>query len=273
MIYQHILYSVSDGVATLMLNRPEQLNAWTNTMEEEVRTAMHAASADESVKVIVLTGAGRGFCAGADMKTLSNIQGSGAIQETPRRRDDEPLGKGDPNFGKTYSYFPAVPKPIIAAINGPVVGLGLVVALYCDMRFASDNAVFSTTFARRGLIAEHGISWLLPRLIGMGKASDLLFSARKVGAAEACEMGLVDRVISHEDFLQEVTQYARMLAGETSPRSHRVMKRQLWNAQFQTLGEAIDVADADMLESFVSEDFQEGVTHFAEKRAPAFSGR
>ena len=166
-----------------------------------------------------------------------------------------------------------MPKPIIAAINGPCAGLGMVMALYADMRFASDAAVLSTAFSRRGLIAEHGISWLLPRLIGMAHAADLLFSARKIRAPEALSMGLVSRVIPLADFEAEVMIYAQMLATEVSPRSLREMKREIWNAQFQDLGEAIDAANADMPGSFTSEDFKEGVAHFVEKRAPAFTGR
>ena len=141
------------------------------------------------------------------------------------------------------------------------------------MRFASDTAVFATSFARRGLIAEHGISWLLPRLVGMAHATDLLFSARTIRSPEALAMGLVNRVIPQQDFQDEVMAYARMLATEVSPRSLAEMKREIWNAQFQTLGQAIDAANADMQSSFTSADFKEGVAHFVEKRAPAFTGR
>jgi enoyl-CoA hydratase/carnithine racemase len=271
--YEQILYAVEDGVATITLNRPERLNAWNGTIASEVKAAMHAASDDVAVKVIVLTGAGRGFCSGADMNTLQGIQSGG--QSTGARAEAEgPFdAAADSSFQKAYSYFPAVKKPIIAAINGAAAGLGLIMTLYCDMRFASDAAVFTTAFSRRGLIAEHGISWLLPRIVGIGNATDLLFSARKIGAIEAKEMGLVNRVIPHQVFMEEVTAYARMLATEVSPRSLREMKREIWNAQFQTLGEAIEEANADMPGSFVSEDFKEGVAHFLEKRPPAFTGR
>ena len=273
MAYEQILYAVEDGVATITLNRPERLNAWNGTIASEVKAAMHTASDNAAVKVIVLTGAGRGFCSGADMNTLQGIQSGG--QSTGAKAEAEgPFDPAsDPSFQKGYSYFPAVKKPIIAAINGAVAGLGLIMTLYCDMRFASDAAVFTTAFSRRGLIAEHGISWLLPRIVGMGNATDLLFSARKIGAIEAKEMGLVSRVIPHQVFMEEVMAYACMLATEVSPRSLREMKREIWNAQFQTLGEAIEEANADMPGSFVSEDFKEGVAHFLEKRAPAFTGR
>ena len=270
MAYDHILYSVTDGVAVVTLNRPDKLNAWTATMHREVKAAMRQAADDDAVRVIVLTGAGRGYCAGADMDLLQGItegdRGAEAVEAPfdPAARED---------FRKTYSYFPSVPKPIIAAVNGACAGLGLVIACYADMRFASDAAVFLTAFARRGLIAEHGISWLLPRLVGMANAADLLFSSRRVGAPEAREMGLVNRVIPHGAFEAEVMAYATMLAREVSPRSLREMKREIWAAQFQGLGEAIESANADMAGSFTSEDFKEGVAHFVEKRAPAFTGR
>jgi enoyl-CoA hydratase/carnithine racemase len=268
MAYEQILYAVRDGVATVTLNRPERLNAWTGVMHQEVKAAMRAASDDAAVRVIVLTGAGRGFCAGADMEVLQGVRaGASARPDAPF----DPAAEAD--FTRTYSYFPAVPKPIIAAINGACAGLGLVIALYADMRFASDAAVFTTAFARRGLIAEHGASWLLPRLVGMANAADLLFSARRVGAVEAKEMRLVNRVIAAPAFEAEVVAYARMLAAEVSPRSLREMKREIWNAQFQSLGQAIDAANADMQASFASEDFKEGVAHYLEKRAPAFTGR
>src|SRR5205085_5777639 len=139
-----------------------------------------------------------------------------------------------PDFQKTYSYFPAIAKPIIAALNGPTVGLGLVIALYCDLRFASEQAKFSTAFARRGLIAEYGLSWMLPRLVGLANALDLLFSARLFDAAEALRLGLVNRVLPHETFLDSVRAYAHELATLSSPRSLRVMNQQVYNALFQS---------------------------------------
>jgi enoyl-CoA hydratase/carnithine racemase len=204
------------------------------------------------------------------MNALQTIQASG--RGAAAREEPAPAGT-NPSFSKTYSYFPAAPKPIIAAINGACAGLGFVIALYADIRFASDAAVFTTSFSRRGLVAEHGVSWLLPRLIGIAAAADLLFSARKVSAKEAGEIGLVNRVIPFAEFEDEVMAYARMLASEVSPRSLREIKREIWNAQFQTLGEAIEAANLDMPASFTSEDFKEGVAHFVEKRAPAFTGR
>ena len=272
--YEDILYRVEDGVAVVMLNRPDKLNAWRGEMDRDVRAAMREAADDPTVKVIILTGAGKGFCAGADMNMLQTIQSGDAATSRNAVNALEPWDKtANENFQKQYSWLPAVQKPIIAGVNGAAAGLGLILSLYCDIRFASDTAKFTTAFSRRGLVAEHGISWLLPRLIGFANAADLLYSARVITANEAKSMGLVSRVIPAADFEREVMAYARMLATEVSPRSLREMKREIWNAQFQTLGQAIDAANADMPPSFASADFKEGVAHFVEKRAPKFTGR
>jgi enoyl-CoA hydratase/carnithine racemase len=278
MPYQEILYEVVDRIATVTLNRPARLNAWTPVMEREVADAFKHAEADDQVRALILTGAGRGFCAGADMQNLDAMSGGGAnmdaVEKSLRERFKGPQRADTlPDFQKTYSYFPAVTKPVIAALNGPTVGLGMVLPLYCDMRFASDQAKFSTAFSRRGLIAEYGISWMLPRLVGLGNALDLLFSARLIDAAEALRMGLVNRVIPHANLMDEVRAYAKELATMVSPRSLRVIKRQVYHSLFQSLGEAIDVANTELLQSFRSEDFKEGVAHFVEKRPPAFTGK
>lgn len=271
MAYQDILYSVEEGVAVVRLNRPDRLNAWRSQMDLDVRAAMREAADDPSVRVIILTGAGRGFCSGADMTTLQGIQTGGSQGSQGAPPPFDPDARED--FRKLYSWFPSVPKPILCAINGACAGLGLVLSLYADIRFASDAAKFTTAFSRRGLIAEHGISWLLPRLVGFANAADLLYSARVITSSEALAMGLVSRVIPAAEFEAEVMSYARMLAREVSPRSLREMKREIWNAQFQSLGDAIESANADMPASFVSEDFREGVAHFVEKRPPNFTGR
>jgi len=270
--YEQILYEVRDRIATVTLNRPDKLNAWTSVMGREVRQAMDEATRDEAVRVIVLTGAGRGFCAGADMQLLSGIVDAGVTA-----RVEEPRPDGDASvradFRGPYAYFPMVPKPIIAALNGATAGLGLVVSLYCDLRIAADTAVFTTAFSRRGLIAEHGVSWMLPRLVGLQHGLDLLLSARKITAAEALAMGLVAQVKPAATLQEDVRAYAREMADLVSPRSLRVMKRQIWEAQFQSLAEATAVGNEEMQKSFRAEDFKEGVAHFVEKRAPRFTGR
>src|SRR5438132_13301586 len=221
--FEQIRYDVADGVATVTLNRPDKLNAWTVKMEKEVQAAMARAEADDQVRVIVLTGAGRGFCAGADLQDLGRVAGAASAADLERLLKDRFVGpqRADarPDFQKAYSYFPAVGKPILGAINGSAVGLGFVIALDCDLRFASDQARFGTAFARRGLIAEHGISWMLPRLVGIANALDLLFSARLIDAAEALRMGLVSRLLPHDQFQHGVRAYATELAAAVSPRS------------------------------------------------------
>jgi len=274
---QEMQYQVSDRVATITLNRPDKLNAWTAIMENEVRAAIGEAERDDNVRAIVLTGAGRGFCAGADMSLLSTVAEHG-LDEKGRAQALQNSRSGGregarADFQRKYSYFPAVGKPMIAAINGPVVGLGLVIALYCDLRFASEAARFGTAFARRGLIAEYGMAWMLPRLIGHANALDLLFSARMIDAAEALRMGLVNQVFSQDVFAGKVQEYAHDLGANVSPRSTRVIKRQVYEGMFQTLEEAFETSEREMLASLQCEDFKEGVAHFVEKRAPRFTGR
>ena len=277
MTYEQIQFEVSDRIVTITLNRPDRLNAWTPIMEREVQEALVQADRDEQVRVIILTGAGRGFCAGADMQSLTAVAGAAGVPEELKQAmagwpGGPRIAGGRADFQKTYTYFPAISKPILAAVNGPAVGLGLVLALYCDLRFASDLAQFGTAFARRGLIAEYGIAWMLPRLVGLAGALDLLFTARVIDAAEALRIHLVNRVIPHASLLEEVRAYARQLADGVSPRSLRVIKQQVYNALFQTLGEAVDSANEEMFQSFLCADFREGVAHFLEKRPPAFTG-
>src|SRR5471032_1260408 len=187
---EEVLYEVHDRVAVIRLNRPEALNAFTAGMGVALRKAVGAAVADESVRVIVLTGAGRGFCAGADMKLLQGIKtGAASASKAPEERSPDFSSELGPDvsahYGGRFGYLFKAKKPIIAAINGPAAGLGLVLALYADIRFAGSEAKFTTSFSQRGLIAEHGVSWLLPRLVGPAHSLDLLLSARKLGSAEA----------------------------------------------------------------------------------------
>jgi enoyl-CoA hydratase/carnithine racemase len=170
-----------------------------------------------------------------------------------------------------FGYFVKTKKPVIAAINGPVAGIGLVMVLYADIRFAADNAVFTTSFAQRGLVAEHGMSWLLPKLVGQANALDLLLSSRKIRAEEALRMGLVNQTFAQETFRENVLAYARILADTVSPRSVAVMKAQVWKANFQDFNEALAVADEEMKTSLAGPEFKEGVAHFLEKRAPRFA--
>ena len=280
--YEDLIYEVKGHVGLVTLNRPDRLNAWTGAMEKSLKQALAAAVADDAVRVIVLTGAGRGFCAGADMNLLQSIKPENDWEDREYARAareetfDFASGLGPDvslHYGGRFGYLMQVKKPVIAAINGPAAGLGLVVALYADMRFSGSEAKFTTAFAQRGLIAEHGISWLLPRLVGPANAMDLLLSARKVTAAEAEGMGLVNKVFEQANFMPAVMDYANTIAAAVSPRSMAVMKAQVWKSLFQDFNEALAVGDAEMQKSFATEDFKEGVAHFVEKRAANFTGR
>jgi enoyl-CoA hydratase/carnithine racemase len=251
-----VTYDVTDGVAVLTLNRPDRLNAWVPAMQVRYFDLLEEAAADPEVKVIIVTGAGRGFCAGADMEVL---QGSGAEEDA--RGDERP------------QTFPmTIPKPVIAAVNGPAAGLGLVMALMCDIRFAAAGTKLTTAFARRGLIAEHGISWVLPRLVGSAHALDLLFSGRVVLAEEAAAMGLVNAVHPGDELMDRTLEYARELATWSSPTSMAVMKKQVYEHLELGAAPALEESNKLMAESFGRPDFAEGVAAFVESREPKFEG-
>lgn len=276
MSYEQILYEVNDHVATLTLHRPDKLNAWTRQMEQEVQAALQSAAADGAVRAVVLTGSGKGFCAGADMSLLSALttskgtDGAGSEIRSPEMGAD--LG-GSGMFRRKHAWITEIPKPVIAAIHGPAVGLGFVIPLYCDFRFASESARFSTIFAKRGLVAEYGLAWILPRIVGIAPALDMLMTARMVDATEALRIGLVNRVLPEEGFLPAVQAFAHEIATGVSPRSIGIMKKQVYAAQMQSFEEAYDMSVEEMAKGFSSEDFKEGVAHFIEKRVPKFSGK
>jgi enoyl-CoA hydratase/carnithine racemase len=255
-----VLREIRDGVAILTLNRPDRLNAWTGGMEVRYFDYMDECAADDAVKVIVVTGAGRGFCAGADMDMLAGIGDRGGEAEpgaAPRR--DRPQW-----------HTTTIAKPVIAAINGPCAGIGMVQALMCDVRFSAANAKYTTAFARRGLIAEHGLSWILPKLVGPAVALDLLMSGRTFLAAEAGEIGLVNKVVEG-DVLEATLAYAKELATWSSPSSMAAMKRQVWDHYLLDLSAATEASNDLMRQSLRADDFREGVKSFVEKRAPEFT--
>lgn len=276
--YQDILTHIEDDILVITLNRPDRLNAWTGQMQAEVQDAIETAGSNDAVRCIVVTGAGRGFCAGADMAGLQEISpdgdsadaatsGTATAEIDPHAEDLASLYPG------RFGYMYACPKPIIAAINGPCAGIGLIFTLYADLRFANHDAKFTTAFSQRGLIAEHGIAWLLPRLVGEVHALDLLFTARVFKGAEAERVGLVNRALPANELLPHAMETAKHLSTQVSPRSLAVMKRQIRESYFQSFARSLEIADQEMQNSFASFDFKEGVDSFVEKRPPAFQGR
>ena len=272
-MYEEILYEVTDPVATITLNRPDKLNALTGRTMAELRHAVADAEQRSDVVGIVITGAGRGFCAGLDMNTLQAI--SAGDSSAMGSGDVESSNPGDSSMGSEYqlgpfTYLLTVRKPVIAAVNGACAGLGFSLAIFSDMRFASEKAVFTTVFSHRGLVAEHGNSWMLPRLIGPGRALDVLWSGRKFDGAEALQLGIANRVTSPDTLVEEASEYIRTLAATCSPTSIMHMKQQVYRQLNQQLGEAMRETNRLQDESSRWPDLKEGVASFVERRPPKF---
>ncbi len=272
-MYSEIIYEVADPVATITMNRPDRLNAFTTKMLAEIRHALAAAEKDSRVVGIVLTGAGRGFCPGMDMDALDNISAGSTSADQELSEFDANPGNPDmgPQFATMYNHLLGLRKPIVAAVNGAAAGMGMAYALLCDMRFVDKRAKFSTAFSQRGLVAEHAMSWVLPRLIGTSKALDLLWSARKFDGTEAKELGIADRLCEPGESVNDATVYLTELAKVASPTSLMIIKQQIYKHIDMPLGAAMEETVRLMEESLTRDDFREGVRSFIERRAPRFS--
>lgn len=254
-----ILYDVHDRVAIITLNRPDRLNALLPGMGEVYASLLHRADADPEVGAIVVTGAGRGFCSGADLGILA--QGTEALNGYLDGQSLETLPTAALTIG----------TPVVTAINGPCAGIGFVMGISADMRFASPSATLSTTFSRLGLIAEYASTWLLTRLVGLGTASDLLLSGRTIDAWEAESLGLVNGV--DDDVVGRAMAWARDVADNCSPAALAVIKRQLLQVDQQDLGSAVSSSLDEMRAAFARPDLGEAVAAKLEKRAPRFPRR
>lgn len=271
-----VLLDIQDGLALITLNRPAQLNALTQEMSERLSQVFASVGADPAVRVVVIAGAGKGFCAGADIGRLQGLVADKGAGLSSRRPDDpDPVFDGidAPDHLRSRLLAPmAMPQPVIAAINGACAGVGLSMAVHCDIRFGSPSALFTAAFPRRGLTAEAGLAWSLPRIIGRAAASDMLLSGRRISAAEAERMGLLNAVVEG-DVREHALAYARDIAANCSPRSTRTIKRQLRLAEDQSQREAVLLAHDEVVASLASDDFREGVASHVEKRPPRFTGR
>lgn len=256
-----VLYLLDRQVAWITLNRPARRNALSASMDAELRASVIRAEHDPDCRVICISGMGEGFCSGADLRASP-----APSAELPYAL--EPQSLEDFRFG----YLIQARKPIVAAINGAAVGVGLVLAAFCDIRIVSAQARLGFTYSRVGLVAEYGIAWWLPRLIGPGASNDLLLSGRLIEAAEARQMGLVNHVVEAEGFNAHVEDYLLALVERCSPRSLGVIKQQAWAAHEQTLLEAVRSSQQALNVARRSADHQEGVLAFREKRLPRFSG-
>lgn len=262
--YKCLLYEVKDGIATLTLNRPERLNALGDTLRDDLHDAVHRASGDSTVRVIVITGAGKGFCSGGDVKAMHESKQSGTgrplIDKVAPLRDRVLLAMRD------------APQPIIAAVNGAAAGAGMNLALGCDIRIASTTARFGETFAKRGLHPDWGGTYFLPRLVGMAKACEMIFTGDMIDAQEALRLGIVSAVHPPEELMPAVRELAGKIAAGP-PVAIRLAKRALYH------GEGVDLRSALEFETFAqnvcseTEDAREGIRAFVEKRPPQFQGR
>jgi enoyl-CoA hydratase/carnithine racemase len=264
------LYTVEGPIATITLNRPHRLNAWTGRMHTEYRWCVQQAENDPSVGVIVVTGSGRGFCAGADSRALEGHVEKGGYDPGIRGELANPGYGVRPEFDQNFAFHFGLTKPVIAAINGPAAGVGLVLACYADIRFAAEGAKLTTAHGRLGLPAEYGLSWLLPRLIGLSRAQELLLSSRVFLAGEARAMGLIHQVFPAEYLMPNVAAYARTLARSIAPSSLQATRRQVYTDLHRDVGSAVAESEQLLDQMTTSADFREGVAALLEKREPNF---
>lgn len=262
MSYTDIEYEIRGNAAIISLNRPDKLNALTYHTLKEIRQAIDASVADKCVLGIVVTGNGRGFCSGLDAEVLAQVTSSEAEPSSSGRNEDELPGM--------FSYLLEVPKPIIAALNGVAAGGGLILALMSDIRFASKDAAVTTVFLKRGLIAEHGSSWILPRLVGTGRALDLLWASDKISADEALSLGLVERVTAADVLVDEAVAYLDKLATTSAPAAIAATKRLVYSHLGKNYREALEEAEIIQNEFVASDDAREGAMALIEKRLPKF---
>jgi enoyl-CoA hydratase/carnithine racemase len=264
-------YSVSDELATITLNRPTRMNAWIGQMNTEYRFALEQAERDKSVRAIIVTGAGRAFCVGADSRALEGHVARGGYDAGSPDELARPGYGVRPEFDADFAYHFGLTKPVIAAINGPVAGVGLVLACFADLRFAAAGAKFTTAHGKLNLPAELGLSWLLPRMIGLTRANELLLTSRVFLAEEALSLGLVNSVLQADQLIPFVTKFAHDMISSVSPGSLRETKRQIYSDLHRDVATSVDESRAHIERMVKEPDFAEGVAAFLEKRPPRWS--
>jgi enoyl-CoA hydratase/carnithine racemase len=267
-----LIYGVSDGIATITLNRPHRMNAWTGRMHTEYRFQLQQADEDPDVRIIIVTGAGRSFCVGADSQALEGHADKGGYDPGTPDELAEPGYGTDSRFDASFAYHFGLKKPVIAAINGPAAGVGLVLACYADIRFAVPGVKFTTAHGKLNFPAEYGLSWLLPRQIGLGRANDLLLTSRVFYSDEAFELGLVNQLVDPDKLMQETMDYARRMIDTVSPGSLRETRWQIYTDLHRDVGAAVQHSEALLDEMSRQNDYREGVAAFMEKRKPDWKG-
>ena len=265
-----VLLSKADGIATITLNRPHRGNAWTGRMETMFRAAVADAEDDREIGVLVVTGAGRQFCVGADSRALEKHSDAGTYQSGIDTVPAQPGRPDDPASRTRFGFLRAVEKPVIAAVNGAAAGVGFVLMCFADVRFVAETAKLTAAAPRLGLPAECAVSWILPRLVGASRATEILLSSRILLGDEAATIGLAHRSVPTPDVLPQALTYARTLITECAPSSLRETKQQLALDLERSLLEADADADARLRRMVGSDEFREGVSALSERRTPRF---
>jgi len=264
---------IEDRIATIWLDRPHRMNAWTGRMHAEYRWCLAQADADPAVAAIVVTGRGRGFCVGGDSEALEgHVRKGGYDPGTPREMAMPGFGRAA-EFDANFAYHFGLRKPVLAAINGPAAGVGLALACFADLRFAAAGAKFTTAHGKLNLPAEYGLSWLLPRMIGLTRANELLLSSRAFLAEEALAMGLVNAVHPADQVLAATRAYARDLVARVSPNSLRQTRWQIYADLHRDVAASVRESERLLAEMMREPDYREGVAAFLDKRAPSWGSR
>lgn len=261
-------YSVIDRIALIELNRPERMNAWTGRMHTEYRALLAQADADPDVGAIIVTGVGRGFCVGGDSEALTGHAKRGGYDAGIRDDIARPGFGTDDAFDASFAYHFGLTKPVVAAINGPAAGVGLALACFADLRFAAPGKRMTTAHGKLNLPAEYGLSWILPRAIGLARANELLLSSRVFTTDEACEMGLINAIVPDDALLDHTLDYCRGLLATVSPNSLKQTRWQVYRDLHRDAASAVDESEALISSMMTEADYAEGVQAFLEKRPP-----
>jgi enoyl-CoA hydratase/carnithine racemase len=262
--------SIADGIGTLFLHRPERMNAWTGRMHTEYRYCLKQLDDDPEVRAVIVTGSGRGFCVGGDAQALEgHAERGGYDPGTPDVLAEPGYGVA-PEFDAAFAYHFGLSKPLIAALNGPAAGVGLALACFADLRFAAPGIKFTTAHGKLNLPAEYGLSWLLPRLIGLGRANDLLLTSRVFTSEEALTLGLVNAIHPADQLLEETRRYAAKLIATVSPNSLRQTRWQIYRDLTRDAAAAVRHSEQLIDDMMAEPDYAEGVSAFLEKRPPSW---
>ena len=258
----------AQGLATIWLNRPHRMNAWTGRLHTEYRHLLERANDDSKVRAIIVTGVGKGFCVGGDSQALSGHADRGAYSPGISEDIGKPGYGTDPNFDASFAYHFGLDKPVIAAMNGPAAGVGLALACFADLRFAVPGVKFTTAHGKLNLPAEYGLSWMLPKIVGLGRANDLLLTSRVFTSDEALTLGFVNQIFEPEALMVQTREYAHQLIASVSPNSLRQTRWQIYKDLHRDVASAVIESERLIEDMAKEEDFKEGIAALVEKRPP-----